>query len=433
MIIAPGPVCMRTMEHKKPWSLEAYLAVGGYQVLQDILKKKTDRKAIIDTIKAANLRGRGGAGFPTGIKWSFVNPDTPGQKYVVCNSDESEPGTCKDREILCNNPHQIFEGMAIAGYVMGATVGYNYMRGEFWLPYKRCEEALKEANEAGYLGENLFGSGIDFTVHNLLGAGAYIVGEETAMLESLEGKRAMPRFKPPFPATHGLYGCPTTVNNTESLASVPPILQHGAKWFADMGCKNSGGTKMFSISGHINKPGVYEIPMGMPFAEFLELAGGMRDGRQCKAVIPGGTSMRVVPGEVMLKTNLDYDSLTKAGSAVGSGGMIVMDDKTCMVNALACMMKFYHEESCGQCTPCREGSGWVYRMVGKILDGKAQVGDLEKLNAIATNIEGRTICAFGEAISWPVTSFIQHFYDEFAYFIEHGRSMIGDAKTGEAA
>lgn len=423
-------VCLQTLDQAEPWSLAAYQAKGGWQIWPRVIKGELSRAEIIEQLKISGLRGRGGAGFPTGLKLSFVDAESPGQKYLVCNSDEGEPGTCKDREILRMNPHQLLEGMAIAAYVMGATVGYNYLRGEFAEPFERCEQALAEAIDAGFLGENIQGGGVDMLLHNVLGAGAYIVGEETAMLESLEGKRAMPRFKPPFPAQAGLYGKPTTVNNTETLASIPLILAKGGQWFADLGCKNSGGTKLFSVSGHVAKPGVYEIPLGMPFKDLLAQAGGMREGRQLKAVIPGGTSMRVMPADVVMAANCDYDGLTEAGSAVGSGGMIVMDDTTCMVDTLACMMHFYQHESCGQCTPCREGSGWVYRILKKILNQQAELADIDRLFDVAKNIEGRTICAFGEAISWPVTSFVEHFRDEFEYFIEHGQSMV-DNQQGE--
>ncbi len=400
------------------------MTVGGYQVWRRILKEKTPPADILEEIKKSALRGRGGAGFPTGLKWSFMNRNTPVQKYLVCNSDEGEPGTCKDREILRNNPHQLIEGMAIAAYVMGTTVGYNYIRGEFIEPFQRMEQALAEANKAGLLGNNILGSGTDFHLFNHLGAGAYICGEETALLNSLEGKKGMPRFKPPFPANYGLYGKPTTVNNTETFASVPVILEKGSEWFLNLGKPNNGGTKCFSVSGHVNKPGNFEIPLGTPFKDLLELAGGVRNGNKIKAVIPGGTSMYVLPGDVMLKTDMDYDSLAKAGSALGSGAVIVMDENTCLVNALMHISEFYMEESCGQCTPCREGTGWLARMLHRIEHGHGVAGDLEKLVSIADNIEGRTICALGEAAAWPVQSFVKHFYDEFDYHIKHKRCMV---------
>lgn len=348
----------------------------------------------------------------------------PGQKYVVANSDESEPGTCKDRDIMRYNPHQLLEGMLIAGYVMGADVGYNYVRGEFIEPSTRVENAIREAEEAGFLGHNILGSGFDFKIHNVRGAGAYICGEETALMESIEGKKGLPRFKPPFPANFGLYGCPTNINNTESYASVPVILQHGGQWFLDLGLPNNGGMKLFCVSGHVNKPGNFEIPLGTPFSKLLELAGGMRDGRKIKAVIPGGSSVPVVTGETMMKTNMDYDSIVKAGSMLGSGAVMVMDETTCMVSALANISKFYYEESCGQCTPCREGTGWLYRIICRILNGEARIEDLEKLDSISEKIMGHTICALGDAAAMPVMSFIKHFREEFVYFIEHKKPMV---------
>lgn len=418
-------VCFRTSHLDEPWTLASYESVGGYSAWRKILKEKTPRAQIIEQVKQSGLRGRGGAGFPTGLKWSFISADVPGQKYLICNSDESEPGTCKDHEIMLKNPHQLIEGMAIAAYAMGATVGYNYLRGEAWTSFQRCEQALKEAYELGLLGKDILGSGVDIDLYNYLGAGAYICGEETALMESLEGKKGLPRFKPPFPANYGLYGKPTTINNTETLASVPVIMEKGADWFLKLGKPNNGGTKIFSMTGHVNKPGNYEVALGTPFAELLELAGGMRNGAKIKAVIPGGTSMPVLPGDVMMATDMDYDSIAKAGSMLGSGAVIVMDEHTCMVKALMRISEFYQEESCGQCTPCREGSGWVSRMVHKIEHGHAKMGDIEKLKDIAHNIEGRTICAFGEATAWPVLGFIRHFYNEFAYHIEHQKCMVG--------
>ncbi|MGC9457658.1 MAG: NADH-quinone oxidoreductase subunit NuoF [Halothiobacillaceae bacterium] len=420
-------VCFATRHFDEPWTLESYLKVGGYEAWRTILQEKTDPALIIEELKTSNLRGRGGAGFPTGLKWSFMPRNAPGQKYIVCNSDESEPGTCKDRQILLNNPHALVEGMAIAGYTIGATAGYNYMRGEFMdLPFQRFEQAVREAYEAGMLGKNILGSGVDFDLYGSLGAGAYICGEETALLESLEGKKGQPRFKPPFPANFGLYGRPTTVNNTETLSSVPSIMRKGGQWFADLGVPNSGGTKLFSVSGHVNKPDNFEIPMGTPFAELLEMAGGMRDGNAIKAVIPGGTSTMVIPGPVMMETNMDYDSIAKAGSALGSGAVVVMDETTDMVCALQRISRFYYSESCGQCTPCREGTGWLYRMLTRIVEGKGTPADLDKLDDVASKIEGRTICALGDAAAMPVRSFIKHFRPEFEYYIEHGRSMVDD-------
>jgi len=417
-------ICFRTMHLADPWTLKTYESAGGYQVWRRILKEQTPPEEILEELKKSALRGRGGAGFPTGLKWSFLNRNIPGQKYVICNSDEGEPGTCKDRDIMRYNPHQLIEGMAIGGYVMGATVGYNYIRGEFVEPFNRMEQAIAEAYKAGLLGKNIQGTGVDFDLYDFLGAGAYICGEETALMESLEGKKGFPRFKPPFPANFGLYGKPTTINNTETFASVPIILEKGGDWFLELGRPNNGGTKIFCVTGHVNNPGNFEVPFGTSFKDLLEMAGGMRDGRKIKAVIPGGTSMPVLPGDVMMETDMDYDSVQKAGSMLGSGGVIVMDDSTCMVKALLRIAEFYMDESCGQCTPCREGTGWLTRMIHRIENGHGEPGDLEKLDNIARNIEGRTICALGDAAAWPVESFIKHFYDEFTYHIEHKKCLV---------
>nr|VFK57839.1 MAG: NADH-quinone oxidoreductase subunit F [Candidatus Kentron sp. UNK]VFK69167.1 MAG: NADH-quinone oxidoreductase subunit F [Candidatus Kentron sp. UNK] len=422
-------VCFATREFPKPWTYENYQKVGGYVAWRNILKEKHLPEDVIDEVKRSGLRGRGGAGFLTGLKWSFMPRSQPGrhslQKYVICNSDESEPGTCKDRDILRFNPHAIIEGMAIGGYAVGATAGYNYLRGEFMdEPFLRFEQALSEAYEHGLLGKNILGSGIDFDLHAHLGAGAYICGEETALLESLEGKKGLPRFKPPFPANVGLYGCPTTINNTETFASVPSILRNGADWFMNLGVPpNNGGTKLFSVSGHVNRPGNYEVPLGTPFRELLEMAGGVLGGRRLKAVIPGGSSVPVVPGEVMLETDMDYDSITRAGSMLGSGAVIVMDETTCMVKALERISRFYFAESCGQCTPCREGTGWLYRIVHRIEHGQGRPEDLDRLLEVSKNIEGRTICALGDAAAWPIQSFVERFRDEFEYHIKHKRCM----------
>lgn len=418
-------VCYRTIGQENPWSLETYLKNDGYKALTKILKEKTPAEDIIETLKGSALRGRGGAGFSTGMKWSFMPRNAPGTKYVVCNSDESEPGTCKDRDILRFNPHSVIEGMIIAGYVFNATAGYNYMRGEFHHePYERFEAALKEAYEAGFLGKDILGSGFDYDLYSHLGAGAYICGEESALLESLEGKKGQPRYKPPFPAQYGLFGRPTTINNTESFASVPSILHHGSEWFLNLGKPNNGGVKCFCVSGHVNNPGNFEISLGTPFKDLLEMAGGVRNGNKLKAVIPGGSSMPVVPGDQMLELDMDYDSLRNAGSALGSGGVIVMDETTCMVKALRRISRFYYAESCGQCTPCREGTGWMYRVLDRIANGEGRAEDLELLDAAAEQIAGHTICAFGEAAAWPVQGFLRHYRHEFEYMIEHKRSIL---------
>ncbi len=417
------------LDHEQPWSFETYTRLGGYEAWNRIVRGELSADEVIDLVKASGLRGRGGAGFPAGLKWSFMPRKAPGQKYIVCNSDESEPGTCKDRDLLRYNPHALVEGMAIAGFAIGATVGYNYMRGEFMdEPYLHFEQAVREAYAAGLLGKNIKGSGIDFDLYPTLGAGAYICGEETALLESLEGKKGQPRYKPPFPASFGLYGKPTTINNTETLSSAPYIVRNGAEWFQNLGIPGAGGPKIFSISGHVDKPGNYEIRLGTPFKDLLALAGGVWKGRKLKAVIPGGSSVPVVPGEVMLGLNMDYDSIAKGGgSMLGSGAVIVMDETTDMVKVLQRISRFYFSESCGQCTPCREGTGWMYRVVTRIVDGQGRPEDLELLDRVAGNIMGRTICALGDASAMPVQSFIKHYRHEFAHYIEHKRSLVDGA------
>ena len=420
-------ICLPSMDAAtEPWTLENYLAGGGYRAWRRVLEGGWTREAIIEEVKASGLRGRGGAGFPTGLKWSFMPRDKDVQKYFVCNSDESEPGTCHDREILRYNPHSIIEGMAIGGYAMGATVGYNYIRGEFQgEPVERFDAAVREAYEAGWLGRNLHDSRIDFDLYTFVGAGAYICGEETALLESLEGKPGKPRFKPPFPANYGLYGAPTTINNTQTVASVPAILRNGAQWFADLGVERSGGTAIFSVSGHVERPGNYELPLGIPFRDLLAVAGGVRAGRRLKAVIPGGSSVQVLPADIIIDLTMDFDTIQKAGSGLGTGAAIVMDETTCMVSVLRRISRFYYAESCGQCTPCREGTGWLYRVLTRITEGKGRQADLDMLVDVANKIEGHTICALGDAAAWPVQSFMKHFRHEFEYMIENGgRSIV---------
>ena len=417
MTISEVRVCLPEPGLERPWTLAAYESTGGYVAWRKILAEKIPPGDIVNEIKASGLRGRGGAGFPTGLKWSFMPRNTPGQQYIVCNSDEGEPGTFKDRDILRFNPHSLIEGMAIGGYAMGATIGYNYIRGEFYEPYERFESALQEARDAGLLGSNILSSGVDFELHSHLGAGAYICGEETGLLESLEGKSGQPRFKPPFPAQYGAFGRPTTVNNTETLASVPRIMREGADWFVNLGPKNNAGTKIFSVSGHVNKPANYEVPLGIPFRELLEMSGGMLNGKKLKAVIPGGSSVPVLPAELIIDCNMDYDSLESAGSMLGAGSVIVMDESTCMVEMLERIAYFYWEESCGQCTPCREGTGWLYRILRRIRSGRALLEEVDQLVDVANRIEGRTICALGDAAAWPVQSFIKHFRHEFEAMI----------------
>ena len=417
-------VCFKNLDKKQSWSLATYEASGGYSVWRKILKGELTPEQIIDELKASGLRGRGGAGFPTGLKWSFMPRNSDVQKYVVCNSDEGEPGTCKDRDILRFNPHAVIEGMAIGGYVMNASVGYNYIRGEFIEPFNRFESALKEAYDAGLLGKNINQSAINFDLYAHLGAGAYICGEETALLESIEGKKGQPRFKPPFPANVGLFGQPTTINNTESFASVPDIIANGGQWFADIGVENSGGCKLFSVSGHVKNPANFEVPMGTSFKDLLEMAGGMRDGATLKAVIPGGSSTPVLTAEVAMTMTMDYDGIEKAGSMLGAGSVIVMDDSTCMVETLTRLAHFYYDESCGQCTPCREGTGWLYRVLKRITDGNGKADDIDLLLGVQDKIMGNTICALGDAAAMPVESFLRCFREEFEYYIEHGKSMV---------
>ena len=406
------------------WRLKEYVSRGGYEALRKILTTGMTPEQVIAEVKASGLRGRGGAGFPTGLKWSFMPRTFPGQKYLVCNSDEGEPGTYKDRDILRYNPHIVIEGMAIAAFAMGIPVGYNYIHGEIFEVYERFEEALDEARAAGFLGDDIMGSGVNFQLHAFHGYGAYICGEETALLESLEGKKGQPRFKPPFPASFGLYGKPTTINNTETFAAVPWIIRNGGEAFLAVGKPNNGGTKLFSVSGDVERPGNFEVPLGTPFSTLLELAGGMRGGKKIKAVIPGGSSSPVIRGEIMMQTDLDYDSIAKAGSMLGSGAVIVMDETRCMVKSLQRLSYFYFEESCGQCTPCREGTGWLYRMVDRIEKGKGRPEDLDMLDTVAGNIMGRTICALGDAAAMPVRGFLKHYRDEFAYHIEHKHCLV---------
>ncbi len=417
-------VCFKNLDKKNPASFATYESTGGYKVWRKILNGELTPEDILAELKTSGLRGRGGAGFPTGLKWSFMPRNQEGQKYVVCNSDEGEPGTCHDRDILRYNPHSVIEGMAIAGFVMNATVGYNYIRGEFMEPYYRFEEALKDAYDAGLLGKSIQGSAVSFDLYTHLGAGAYICGEETALLESLEGKKGQPRFKPPFPANVGLYGKPTTINNTETFANVPEILTRGGQWFADLGVENSGGTKCFSVTGNVKNPANFEVPMGTPFSKLLELAGGLKEGRTLKAVIPGGSSTPLLSADTAMNMTMDYDSIANAGSMLGAGSVIIMDDTTCMVKTLTRLAHFYYDESCGQCTPCREGTGWLYRVLQRILDGNGKNEDLDLLVSVGEKISGNTICALGDAAATPVESFIRHFRHEFEYYIKHGRSIV---------
>ena len=414
-------ICLRTKGLKLPNSLATYQSIGGYEQIKKILKNKITPEVLLEEIKISGLRGRGGAGFSTGIKWSFMPRNYDGVKYLVCNSDEGEPGTFKDRDILRYNPHQIIEGMLIGAYIMNAQVGFNYIHGEIWKEYELFEKAIDEARKAGFLGKNILKSGFSFDLHAFHGYGAYICGEETALIESIEGKKGQPRFKPPFPATYGIYGKPTNVNNTETYASIPWIIENGGQAFMSHGVQNSGGTKIFSVSGHVERPGNYEIELGMPFIELLNEAGGVWKNRKLKAVIPGGPSTAVLPAEKILNATLDYDGFVNIGSSLGAGSMIIMDDQTCMVKVLKRLSYFFYEESCGQCTPCREGTGWLYRIISRIINGKGTSKDLDLLTDVSGNIAGRTICALGDAASIPVISFIRNFREDFEQYIKNNK------------
>ena len=417
-------LCTETFHLNNPASLSTYVKQGGYEAWKNIVNNKISKSEVIAKIKDSGLRGKGGAGFLTGLKWSFI-PLSDSDKYLVCNSDESEPGTCKDRDILRYNPHSIIEGMLIACYAIGASTGYNYLRGEFIdEQWKVFNAALEEAYKAELIGNKIFSSNLTIDIYALIGAGAYIVGEETAMLESIEGKRGMPRIKPPFPAIKGLFDKPTIINNTETLASIPKIMLNEDGWYKNIGIDNSEGIKIFCMSGHLNKPGNFEIPLGTSFASLLELAGGIWKDRNIKAVIPGGSSVPVVKGDIMMGVNMDYESIASVGSMLGSGGVIVMDDRTCMVSVLHRISRFYYSESCGQCTPCREGTGWLYKILSNIIEGRGTNKDLDQLDRIASQIEGHCICALGDAAAMPVRSFLKNFWEEFEYFIDNKRSMV---------
>lgn len=408
----------------KAWTLDYYKQHGGYQTAERVLKHKQPSE-VIDQVKASGLRGRGGAGFPTGLKWSFMPPAQEGQqRFIVCNGDESEPGSFKDRYVLEDDPHQLIEGMIIAGFAIQATLGVIYIRGEYYLGFTRVFEAIKEARAAGLLGKNLFGTGIDFDLIVHRGSGAYICGEETALMNSFEGLRANPRMKPPFPAQAGVYGRPTTINNVTSLTSVKHIMERGAEWFAGMGTEDSKGNKLFQISGPVAKPGVYEMPMGATFREFIfEVAGGPTE--EVKAFIPGGSSTPMFPfTDEYLDTPMEYKAIAAKGSMLGTGGVILIPKEKCIVNALWNVVRFYAHESCGKCTPCREGvSTWLPKMYQKFVTGKGEAGDLELLEDVAGNITGRSFCALADACIMPVQASIKHFRNEYDYIIEHGESM----------
>ena len=405
------------------WRLESYVKRDGYSSIKKILTEGGKPEDVIATMKASGLRGRGGAGFPTGLKWSFMPRNNPGAKYLVVNCDEGEPGTFKDRDIVRYNPHALIEGIMLGCFAMGATAAYIYVHGEIWAEYERMEEALREAYEAGLLGKNILGSGYSLEVHAHHGFGAYVCGEETALLESLEGKRGNPRFKPPFPASFGVYGRPTTINNVETIAHAPFVFRMGPEKYAQIGAENSNGPKIFCVSGHVERPGNYELPLGVRFSELLEMAGGVKGGRKLKAVIPGGASAPALPADVAMDLALDYDSVAKAGSMLGSAAVIVMDERVSMVKVLERLSYFFHEESCGQCTPCREGTGWLYRVVHRIAEGRGRPEDLDLLLSICDNMSGRTICALADAAVGPVRGMMKFFRGEFEEAIKNQRPI----------
>jgi NADH-quinone oxidoreductase subunit F len=403
--------------------IRVYESLGGYQGLAKALREYRPAE-VTDIVKRSGLRGRGGAGFPTGMKWGFVPKDSGKPVYLCVNADESEPGTFKDRLIIEKDPHQLIEGAVISTYALGCHQAFIYIRGEFCYGAEVLNTAIGEAYEKGYLGKNILGSGFDLDLVVHRGAGAYICGEETALLESIQGKRGHPRLKPPFPAVIGLYGSPTVINNVETLANIPHIINHGAEWFASIGVEKNSGTRLFAVSGHVMKRGVYELPMGTSMRELLfDHCGGMRNGRELKAIVPGGSSVPVLTAD-QVDVRLDFDSIAKAGSMMGSAGVIVMDDSTCMVKAALRISKFYAEESCGQCTQCREGTEWMYRILTKIENGRGKSGELELLLDICDRMKGRTICPLSDAAAMPIESYIQKFYDEFAAHIQEQRCVV---------
>jgi len=415
-----GPVLSTRFKDPEGTWLKDYVAGEGYAAAKRVLTSMTPEE-VINEVSAANLRGLGGAGFPAGRKWSFVPKETDQPKYLVVNADEGEPGTFKDRYIMERDPHALLEGMIIAAYAIGSHKAYVYIRGEYFRSAKRLQRAVDEAYREGWLGENILGTGFDLNVVIHRGAGAYICGEETALLTSLEGGKGFPRLKPPFPAISGLFQCPTIVNNVETLACVPFILRHGAERFAKIGTEKQGGTRLFCVSGHVARPGVYEEPVSITLRELIEKAGGVRNRNKLKAVIPGGISAKILTADE-IDVEMDFDSLLAAGTMAGSGGVIVMDETTCIVEALDSAARFFADESCGQCSPCREGTGWVHRILRRIVDGNGTIQDLDELLAVAGDMEGVTICVFADAAAWPVQSYITKFRDEFEEYIRQGRS-----------
>lgn len=407
-------------------TIDVYIGTGGYKALEKTLKEMTPEQ-IIDEVKKSGLRGRGGAGFPTGVKWGFMPKPTPEKpNYLLCNADESEPGTFHDRQLMENDPHQLIEGIIISNYALRVRTAYIYIRGEYAKPAQRLEGALAEAYGHGYLGENILGTDFSTDIYVHRGAGAYICGEETALMESLEGKRGYPRLKPPFPAQYGYMGDPTTINNVQTLSNVPHIILKGADWFRSFGTEKSPGTIICAVSGHVNNPGIFEIPMGTPVKDVIyDLAGGIRNGNKLKFVIPGGTSFKWLKPEKIENATMDHDSIAAAGSTLGSGCLIVADDTTCAVKTAWVVANFYHKESCGQCTPCREGGGWITKILRRIEDGKGQPTDIDLLRDVCNNIEGKCICPLGDAsVPWPVQSAITEFLEEFEAHIERQRCVI---------
>jgi len=420
---ARGPLLFANIDQPGLTGIDTYRQGGGYETVAATLGKQPAAD-VIEIVKASGLRGRGGAGFPTGMKWSFVPKDSPKPRYIVCNADESEPGTFKDRELMEKNPHLLLEGMILAGYAIGSHTGYLYLRGEFEYIQRILDQAIAEARAAGILGDNVMGSGYAFQIHTHLGAGAYICGEETALLSSLEGYRGQPRLKPPFPAVEGLYVCPTVVNNTETLMAVPHIVKHGGQWYRQWGTEKSAGTKVFSVSGPVKKPGNYEVPLGYSMQKLiLEDCGGMREGFALKAVIPGGSSVPLLPA-ADLDTPLDYESMNAKGTFLGSGGVIVIDDRTCIVDALWNVTRFYEHESCGKCTPCREGTYWMAEVFERLENGHGRETDIDLLADVADNILGKSFCALGDAAAMPVQGALKHFRAEFEHHVTHKTCLV---------
>ena len=416
------PLLTKHVREPNSFALDFYLKHQGYDGLRKALALKPDE--VVDIVKASGLRGRGGAGFPTGMKWQFVDKKSPNPKYIACNADESEPGTFKDHLLMERNPHLLIEGCAIACYAIGARIAYIYIRGEFLHVQHVLERAVEEAYASGFLGKNVLGSGFECDVYIHRGAGAYEAGEETALLESLEGKRAQPRNKPPFPAVVGLYNCPTAVNNVETLSNVPLILLNGAEWYAGLGPEKNGGPKLYCVSGHVRRPGVYEASMNVTLRELVEgHAGGAREGHSIKAIIPGGSSVPILLPD-QLDTQASFDGVQKAGSLLGSAGIVVLDDTTCMVWLAENLLHFYRHESCGKCTPCREGTDWLYKILRRIERGDGQPRDLDLLSSISANVAGKTLCAFGDAAVTPVLTTLKHFRHEYEAHIKEGRCTL---------